>query len=154
MEAEPVATAGLRVTFRLSARISIAMLVGAILLGIPSLIIFGHIIDRWFPVYRAATGLLIIFYGIAVLRISDFWSSFLMISGHEIQLLALDCLVLIAGTASWMLFMSGYRIDPSNLAVYGMLAALLAAGHYLACAAMAWRVLRRSSATTTTQLNF
>ena len=149
------ATVGLRVAFRLSAWISITTLVGAILLSVPGLIIFGHIIERWFPDYRAATEILVIFFGIAVLRVSDFWSSFLMISGHEMWLLALNCLVLTAGTSVWMLFRSGYRFMPSDLAPYAMLAALLSVGHYLASAAMAWRLMHRSGTKTTkTHLNF
>ncbi len=128
------ATSGLRVAFRLSAGISIATLAGAILLGAPCLLIFSQIIDRWFPDYQAATGLLVIFFGIAVLRVSDFWSSFLMISGHEMRLLALDCLVLSAGMAVWWLLTSNHRTEPPELATYGMLAALLAAGHYAASA--------------------
>lgn len=148
------AVAGLRVTFRLSAGISIATLAAGLLLAIPGLLVFEGVIDRWFPAYRASTGLLVIFFGIAVLRVSDFWSSFLMISGHETRLLILDALVLFAGAAIWWPFFSAYRAGHSDLLLYAMLAALLAAGHYVCGAGMAWRILHRSRAKTTVQLNF
>ncbi|WP_137890902.1 hypothetical protein [Ramlibacter sp. 2FC] len=148
------ATAGPRVAFRLCAALSIATLAGGLVLAIPGLVAAGHAIDWWFPDYRASTGLLTLFFSIAVLRVSDFWSSFLMISGHEIRLLVLDGLVLTIGVAVWMLYLSGYRSQHSDLAIYGMLAVLLASGHYLCSAAMAWRILHRSHAASTALPNY
>ncbi len=136
------ANSGMRPTFRLSARISIATLAGSILMGVPSLIIFAQIIEHWFPSYRSATGILVIFFGVAVLRVSDFWSSFLMVSGQEMRLLVLDCLVLAAGASIWIVLTPEHL---SDLWAYGMLAALLAVGHYLATATMAWLLVRQPS---------
>ena len=111
-------------------------------MGVPSLIIFAQIIEHWFPSYRSATGILVIFFGVAVLRVSDFWSSFLMVSGQEMRLLVLDCLVLAAGASIWIVLTPEHL---SDLWAYGMLAALLAVGHYLATATMAWLLVRQPS---------
>lgn len=147
------AMAGPRVAFRLAAGLSIAALAGGLLLAIPGLFAAGHVIDRWFPAYTASAGLLTLFFGIAVLRVSDFWTSFLMVSGHEARLLMLDGLVLVAGLSAWMLYLSGHRSQHSDLAVYGMLAVVLALGHYLCSAAMAWRIVHRSRVKSTALLN-
>lgn len=144
MLARRFATAGLAATFHLSAKISIAMLAGALVLGIPGLFIFDQIIEHWFADYRSTTTLLVIFFGIAMLRVSDFWSSFLLISGHETRLLALTAAVLAGGAAGWALYVRCFQNDSMNPTLYGMLGALLAVGHYVASAAMAWHILRQA----------
>lgn len=145
MLARRFATVGLISTFNLSARISFVMLIGAILLGIPSLMAFRQIIEYWFPDYLSTTGLLVIFFSISVLRVADFWSSFLMISGHEMRLLILTSLVLTIGAIVWIFYVGKYQANPEDLTAYGMLGALLAVGHYIASAAIAWHILRKAS---------
>ena len=51
-----------------------------------------EIIVNWFADYRSSLEILPIFLVVASIRLSDFWSSHLLVSGKERLLLAVNCL--------------------------------------------------------------
>lgn len=79
--------------FRVAARTSIILVVMGAVAAWPALWVIDAVIFRWYPDYSSATSLLGFFIWVAVLRLSDFWSSYLIVVGHEKRLLSVNLLV-------------------------------------------------------------
>ncbi len=138
MLARRYAIAGGMATFGMSARASLGLLAGGALVALALWTLLDLAIARWFPAYAEARGLLPVFLVIAVLRVSDFWSSYLMVIGREGRLLMLNLLSAGVAAAVWWLLAqptSGVlRADQVAL-----LAGMLAVSGYAVTALAAWR---------------
>jgi O-antigen/teichoic acid export membrane protein len=135
-------TLGVGAAYRLCASVSWALLLGGALLGLPAWALLDMGINRWFAEYRAAIELLPLFIAVAVLRVSDYWSSFLMIVGFENRLLALNVLGAAGAALAWLLWVRPWE-QPVGLWHIGLLAALLTGVNYLVTCIAALQVARR-----------
>jgi hypothetical protein len=99
-------------------------------------------IARWYPQYAEAVGLIPLMLFVGVLRVSDFWSSHLLIAGYERRLLALNGATVVCASLVWLAWTTPWKHAPTSLWDIGLLAALLSLFGYLATAGAAWRVRR------------
>lgn len=112
---------------RLTALISGALLAAASLAGVVVGLVAAYAVERWLPKYAAALPLLPPILAAAALRVSDFWSSLLIVRKRENALLAAQTagvIVCLAGFAVWKRSM-GMPATPLALAWLAFAAALL-----------------------------
>jgi O-antigen/teichoic acid export membrane protein len=133
------AAVGKAAAYRLCLRVSCGLLLAGAALGLPSWLILEAGIQYAFQDYRPALALVPLFVAVAVLRISDFWTSFIIIVGFEGRLLALNILAGAFGAAIWLLWVQPWQGPALGLLEIGLLAALLSACSYMGTAVAAWR---------------
>lgn len=138
------ALAGARTAYSLCARVSWGLLVMSIALAIPAGLLAAAAVQRFYPAYEPALAILWLVLASGVLRISDFWSSFLMICGHERTMLGLQ-LVLGSGiTACWAAALAIRGFGTANIGDFAWLALLLSIGmHGGAALAASWALRRK-----------
>jgi hypothetical protein len=100
-------------------------------------------VRRWYPAYDVTLVLLAPFLVTAAFHVSDFWSSYMMITGAQAQLLKTN---LLAGMAAAVLWAAGVR--PWDAAQrtplhFALLALLLAVIGHGAVAAASWHRSRK-----------
>jgi len=122
---------------RLSAMLSGIALVLALVCAVPAWAVLAYAIPRWFPAYSDAVGLLPLFLGVALLRVSDFWSSYLLIIGREGRMLALNAGVAIVGVGIWAALVRPWSAPSLPLHDVALLAVAMAVCGYLAVAGSA-----------------
>jgi O-antigen/teichoic acid export membrane protein len=132
------AVGGHRAAFLACAVLSGAALAVGVIVVIPAGAVLSYAVPHWFPVYADAVTVLPIFLLVASLRVSDFWTSYLVITGRETQLLTLNCVVGFCGAASWGILVNWHlsRLHPRQVA---LLALTLTSLSYLSVACFAWR---------------
>ncbi|MDR6534729.1 hypothetical protein [Variovorax soli] len=128
------------VAFDVCVRISISVLAIGVVVLVPLYLVLDYGIYRWYPRYGDAQTLIPIFLVIAVLRASDFWSSFLLISGRETQLLKINLCAMVISLIVWASFVRPWTPATTTLQQMGWLAGLLTLSAYLAAAGVSWRV--------------
>lgn len=135
--ARRLASDGRARSYRIAAIASFGLLATGALLALPVWLLLDLAVARWFPAYDAARPLLPVFVAIAVLRLSDFWSSFLVICGREAHLLSISLAVGLAALAFWWVAdaRGSSTLDAGDVA---WLAMLLTGSNYL-CVAVAAR---------------
>jgi O-antigen/teichoic acid export membrane protein len=133
------ATAGRAGALRMSAALSGSALALGLVCAIPAWAILAYGIPRWFPGYSDTVGLVPLFLGVALLRLSDFWSSYLLIIGREARMLAVNAGVATAGIVIWAALIQPWRAATLGLRDVALLAAVMAVCGYLAVAGFAWR---------------
>jgi O-antigen/teichoic acid export membrane protein len=136
------ASHGAAVMYRLCLRAAGGFVLIGVLVSLPLYGVLQHGITRWYPQYADVIPLLPLLLGVGVLRLADFWSSFLMIAGHEQHLLALHGAT--AGTAVlvWLAWVRPWSDVPTTLWDIGLLALLLSVLATAATAGAAWRLRR------------
>jgi O-antigen/teichoic acid export membrane protein len=130
--------------FRLCSRTSLAALTTAVVLAWPGYHAGVWAIARWYPAYVPAVPLLNLLLAAAMLRVSDFWSSFLMICGHERVLLGTNVAVCALGFAVWFALESaggGFAATPAAIC---RLTLLLAVASYTVTAFAAFWLRARA----------
>lgn len=95
-------SAGREETFALCLKVSLAVMVIGGVLAFPLVWGLAWSIRRWYAPYADAIVVLPIFLAVAVLRASDFWSSFMLISGFEGRLLRLNLVAALLGSLIWV----------------------------------------------------
>ena len=125
------------IAFDATARASLALLACGAVLALPLWLLLDYSISRWFVVYQEVRSLLPIFLFISVLRVSDFWSSYLLVVGREARLLLLNLLSLPVATVAWLL-LAKPEADDLRIDQVALLALLLAAIGYAVGAWAAW----------------
>lgn len=98
---------GTAATFLLAARVSVGLLAVSLALAIPAYFSAGWAVRHWYPAYAPALSIIWIVLGIAVLRVSDFWTSFLTVVGSERLLLAVQVLLGALVCIAWFAWISG-----------------------------------------------
>ena len=129
-------------TFRVCARISVALLLISTMAAAPILWVLDLTIVSWFPAYTESRVLLPAFLFIAILRVSDFWSSFLLIAGLERRLLIINILMITFASSAWVAWAQPWSegIGVTHFAVLGSLLALMS---YISALLYAWYAARR-----------
>lgn len=129
-------------TFRACARISIALLLLCLIAAVPSFWALDLAIVNWFPTYSESRVLFPIFLCIAILRVSDFWSSFLVIAGLERRLLLINVVVMAFTSSVWVAWAQPWiqGIDLRHIAILGAWLTLLS---YMSALLCAWHAAKR-----------
>jgi len=131
---------GDRTAFGACCRASVLMLA----LGIAAALLLSPLlqrsIDRWYPQYAHANALVPVFLAVGVLRVSDFWSSFLLIAGRERHLLLVNVSSLIVALVGWLALVPSHGLPESELLSVGWLAALVSSINYLGLVGGSWWV--------------
>lgn len=92
-----------------------------------------HLVEAWFPQYVGAIPLMWPILIIAVLRLSDFHSTYILVSGHERALTCVNLLILLcAGGALILLSAQPYSAILTPLQAVMKLAVCVGVGHYIA----------------------
>jgi O-antigen/teichoic acid export membrane protein len=126
-----------REAFRLTAALSLGLAgLGAAAAALLAPFI-GVAVDRFFPQQTGAVALVEPLLIAAVLRVADFWSSFLLVIRRETLLLNLQIATLIgAGAIYWVATLGRGEIPTAQS--LALLAVGLAAGNFVLCGAAAW----------------
>lgn len=130
---------GRQAAYSLSARTSAVALIGGTVAVVPFGFALDMLVARWFADYSAAMTLLPWLLAASVLRVADFWTSYLMVVGLEALLLRLSLLSGAISGIAWLVFAwrgSGAAIALVDVAV---LALILSATSYACSALAAWR---------------
>lgn len=125
------------IAYSTTLKASLFLFAGGALASLPLWALLDYSITRWFVAYQEARSLLPIFLIIAVLRLSDFWSSYLLVIGQEARLLTINFLSASVATLAWILWT---RCDENVLQInqVALLALLLTAMSYAVAAWAAW----------------
>lgn len=134
------AEAGVKTAFGLSARASLGLLAAAGAAAAPVWWMLDAAIARWFEDYSQARSLLAPFLLVAALRVSDFWSSFLLVVGRETRLLVLQLAAAAVALPVWWGLVAA--TGAQDLGRVALLAVVLGCAGYVACAAAAWLTAR------------
>jgi O-antigen/teichoic acid export membrane protein len=129
---------GTAACYALCRRLSLLALAGSLVLAPPAYFLLEAGLRRWYPAYDIAQGLLAPFLLVACFRVSDFWSSFMMITGFQNRLLRTS--IVAGGIAAmlWGVVTQPWRPDGRTPGQLAMLAVALAVVGY-AVAALASR---------------
>jgi O-antigen/teichoic acid export membrane protein len=137
------ASDGASTAFNISLKMSMSsLLVGSVLAG-PLWWLADYCVRRWLSAYAPASELIAMFVAVAVLRVSDFWTSFMMIVGLEERLLALNIGVALCAALLWLTWVRPWQVASLTPWNVGLMAALLTFGGYSATAVAAWWAVRR-----------
>ena len=132
MIARRMALYGREAAYRVTLSLSVSLIAAIAVAFWPAIKLSEFAINRFFPNYSAAIALLPILAVAAACFLSDFWTSFLVITGHERSLLATSIATFCVAVSSWYL-VYGSHIDPRNLAYLALAVSVLT---YIA---VAWR---------------
>jgi O-antigen/teichoic acid export membrane protein len=135
---------GPEAVFRICLRASLAVAALGLLFSFPVVLVSRQVIAAWYPGYADAASVLPLLTLLGVLRVSDFFSSYLMITGREGRMLSVNIASLLCAFAIWFAWFrpSG---DPMALEPVAWLAALLSLVGSLFAACMAWVTQRRAA---------
>jgi O-antigen/teichoic acid export membrane protein len=142
------ATQGTPAAHRIAHRLSLASLVVGALLAPIVVLVAQQVVSIWLPQYLPALPLAWPLCALAVLRLADFYSTFLVVSQRERALTYVNSAIFAtAGVAVWVLTRYGatWQLDP--LWQVSLLALGLGSVQYLAVGTMSWR-LRHDPITT------
>lgn len=98
-------TDGPKATLSACARYSLVLLLASAIAAVPLWWLVSSAISRWFPLYDHSDLLLSLLLAVAVVRVSDFWSTHLIVVGRENLLLILNALAAVGGTALWWMIL-------------------------------------------------
>lgn len=142
MLARRFASTGRVASFRIAAGASFGLLLACAITFWPTYWLLNAIVMLWFPAYAESRSILGLFMLVAALRLSDFWSSHLLIVGQERRLLLVNFATGAIVFAVWVyLFTSGVN-GAVEIRVLAWLAVALAFTSYLVTAVTAWAASR------------
>lgn len=135
------ATDGSQAAFRLAAQTSVSLAAVGALAVMPAWAALNGAIRGWFPVYEPSLVLMPAFLLVAILRVSDFWSSYLIIVGREAHLFRHNLgLIAVVGAVWWS--WAATADGATELVDVAALPVLLACPSYATVLLIAWRVAR------------
>jgi len=105
MIARRFALHGARNAFRLTFITSSLLLVLSLLAIGPAVYVVHQAIPRFFPQYAEATSIIAVLAIVAAFKVSEFWSTFLIIGGHERSAVVSLLFGLVAGIALWQFWL-------------------------------------------------
>ena len=139
MLARLYARAGRHAAFLLSLRLSLVLLIAGLASCLPLYYMLGAVVERWYPAYAATREILGILLVVAVLRLADFWSSFLLITGFQRHLLHINAVTMLLITGGWLAWTQPWQGPAPTLRNLALLALLLSLVTYAAVMASSWR---------------
>jgi O-antigen/teichoic acid export membrane protein len=129
---------GGRAVFAICCRWSALLLGAGLLAALGAWWLLDMAISRWFLPYQQAQAVVPVLLLVAVLRVSDFWSSYLLVVGREGSLLVVNALAALASIGTWCLLVRPWA-GALTLQQVSWLAAAFAVIGYVAVAGAAWR---------------
>jgi len=128
--------------FNTSIKTSLGILAGGVLFALPVWLVLDQSVGKWFPAYQEARALLPIFIALSIIRLSDFWSSYLLVVGRETLLLKVNLSGLSVAVAAWCLWK---KIGTNSLLInqIAFFALSLAVGLYAFSGWAAWHFSRK-----------
>ena len=130
---------GRAAAWRTCRRASFAALAAGAVAAVPIGLALHWIVERWLPQYGAALVLLPVFLGVAVLRLADYWSGFLVIAGREASLLAGNAAVVLGVTGAWAIVVQPWSDPALSMLQVASLPAALTLVSYLVAVLLSWR---------------
>jgi O-antigen/teichoic acid export membrane protein len=128
-----------RRAFRVCVATSLFVLIAGTVGALPAFIVLKYCVYNWFPKYAGAVVIVPLFLAVAVLRVSDFWSSFLLATGREGILLLANTAAVIAGVLLWGLWIYVRVATPLQPADAALLALILTTLSYAIFMGCAWK---------------
>jgi O-antigen/teichoic acid export membrane protein len=129
--------------YRLCMSATISILVFGFILSLILVQGLAYLVNRWYSNYIEALGLLPWFLAIAVFRMSDFCSGFLLVCGRESLLLGINIVAAVFGLIIWFNIVNPVLGTPLTLFDIGLLPILLSFISFIAVASGAWFVQRK-----------
>lgn len=136
---------GQQACFTLCSKLSLVALTGALVLAVPAWFVLDAAVRRWYPAYDVALVLLAPFLLVAALRVSDFWSSYMMITGFQGRLLKTNLLAGALAAVAWLALAQPWEAAGRTPVRFALLAVLLAGVGYAAIVLAAWRCSREEN---------
>ena len=136
------AAAGPAQAARLSLRISAVTFAAGALVLVPGVVAAQWAVGRWYPDYAPALRLIPWLAAIGLIRAADFWSSFLVIAGHEALTLKLNLASAVVVLAAWALWLLPVPERMQSPVAYVALAAAITLAGGLCTFIAAWRLRR------------
>jgi O-antigen/teichoic acid export membrane protein len=136
--------AGKEDAFKVCFKISVAILVLGFAAIIPFWIAMHYAVVFWYPRYVPSLDLLIFLLPVTVVRLSDFWTTFLLISHHEGLLFKLNFAALVIAVALFIAlgyYGTGHSVVMQDAA---RLACLITAMTYIALSGGAWFIRKQT----------
>lgn len=127
-----------REVFATTVRVSGGLLAVGLIAAVPAWFGLDAALRAWFPAYASAGAVLPVFLLIAALRVSNFWASFLILTGKEVQLVWLNIGGTVAAVLSWLVWTQPWRNPSLSIMEIALLAALLTVVSYTLTAFAAW----------------
>ena len=121
---------------------SLGLLIIGAVLALPMWAVLDGIISNWFVAYNEVRSLLPLFLFVAVFRLSDFWTSYLIVIGRERKVLQFNILGVILATIVWGLTLLP-TLEISDIGQIGRWVLLAALFGYVMMAWEAWRCSRQ-----------
>jgi O-antigen/teichoic acid export membrane protein len=125
-----------------SAVLSILVLACAAIVAVPGTVAARALVPRHWPAFVASIDLIPVFALCAVLRLGDFWSSYLLVAGHERLLLRVTLVATIGSSLAWWLAFGRYW-QPLTAHRMAMLPLFLTLATYLASVLASLLMARR-----------
>ena len=138
MLARRFASAGRAASFRIAAGASSGLLLACAITFWPAYWLMNAVIMRWFPTYAESMSIFGLFMLVAALRLSNFWSSHLLIVGHERRLLLVNFTTGTIVFAGWFYLLASGVNGSVEIRVLAWLAVALTVVGYLAAFVTAW----------------
>ncbi|MCI2807798.1 lipopolysaccharide biosynthesis protein [Eoetvoesiella caeni] len=140
MLARRYAKLGRKSAYLLCWRVSMVLLIICAIFGGPAWFLIDQGVAYWFPKYQAVRVVLPLFIFVAILRVSNFWPSFMIISGFESRLLMLDISAGLIAGLFWVLWVQPWNGNGLGIEEIAVFAALMSACSYLFSAEAARRI--------------
>jgi O-antigen/teichoic acid export membrane protein len=134
------ASGGASHAFRVSMKLGIATFVLGAMLLLPLAWGAQWSLGRWYAQYSSVAPLLPWLALIGLVRAADFWSSFLVIAGHESLVLRLNAASLGVALAGWAAWIAASAASAQAPASYVVLAAAVTAIGTICNSVAAWRL--------------
>lgn len=128
-----------RRAFRVCVASSLFVLTAGAASSLPAYLAIKYCVYGWFPKYTGAVAVVPIFLAVAVLRVSDFWSSFLLAAGREGILLIVNIASMAAGVVLWGLWIYCPATTQLRLLDAALLALVLCIVNYAFVLSCAWK---------------
>lgn len=127
--------------FSFVVKLSLSFLVCGIILSGTFFYVSDLFLNDLFPKYSRSLALFPIFLIVVSFRISDFWSSFLIVTGQEMKALLSLITTTVSVVCLWLLFLYNEK-DGFSLISIAVLALLITLTSYIVMAILAWRSAR------------
>lgn len=125
-----------------SAALSILVMVCAALVAVPGTLAARVVVEQHWPGFVASIDLIPVFALCAVLRLGEFWSSYLLVAGHERALLRVTLGASVVASLAWWLAFGRYS-QPMTAYHMAMLPLFLTLATYVASVLASLLMARR-----------
>lgn len=137
--AQKYANHGRQTSFKFAASISVSFMIISSIISVFCYFIIVEIVKNYFVKFSAVTGIIPVFLLAISFRVSDFWSSFMIVNGEERKMLLIIVFNMILTIGIWVIYL---EFDFKNITIFSIavLALLISFINYVIIAAFSWKV--------------